>query len=74
MLTGKKIAKATDSTHRPEDYKDYEVFSFKKDADKVYNKGWYDKILLKKKTPIAEPIDDNQYFDPNWYTPSYIEN
>jgi hypothetical protein len=52
LLTGKKMAKNKASSHKPEDYKDYEVFAFKKDADKVYTKGWYNRILLKKKTAI----------------------
>ncbi len=69
-----KMPKTKTTAHNPENFKEYEVFAFKKDADKVYTKGWYDRILLKKKTPLTDPIDDNKHYDPAWYTPSYIEN
>ncbi len=74
VLTGKKYPNDSKmQLHSPAAFTDYEVFAFT-DKDVVYSKGWYDKILLKKKTPVEGDINENEHFDPQWFSTSYVEN
>lgn len=41
-----------------QDYSKFELYKSQKAVDKVYQKGWYDKILLKAKTPIKNYDED----------------
>lgn len=59
LVTGKLLPMTTLKTEGMNDFlKDYEVYTWTDEvADKtdlVYSKGWYNKILLKKKIPEPE--------------------
>jgi len=60
MITGKMI-KTTAPIYK--DLSSYEIYQWDKAkvVDLVYKKDWYNKILLKKKTPV-ENFDENAYF------------
>lgn len=83
LLTGKKLPRTTQVSHQIEELKQFEPFQFIKPpgrgskepdkSDNVYGKGWYNKILLVKKTP-EQGYDENKFFDPKWFTRSYIES
>lgn len=68
ILTGKLIYT---QNKLPQDYSNYEVYKFK-ETDSVYSKNWYNKILIKSKTPVKD-VDENKFFDPA-QTKSHLEN
>jgi hypothetical protein len=57
-----------------DNYKDYEVYTYKATMDQVYKKRWYNRILLKRKTPYEGVVDQNKIYDPSHYSHSYIQN
>ena len=69
VLTG-KIKKMCRLQESNQDYSNYELFQFD-DKATVYKREWYDKILIRSKTPIAN-YDENQFFAPEQYNP-YIK-
>lgn len=72
VLTGKLMTDTfITNSNLSQDYSNYEVFKFK-EMDHVYSKHWYNKILLKSKTPLKD-VDENKFFDPS-QTKTHIEN
>lgn len=66
-LTGKVLFETNiqEAEHADTDFSGFDIFTYKKQEQVVFNREWFSKVLLMSKKPVAEEIDEMKFFHPD---------